>query len=42
MPIYQSACYQVRKDAVDDCKKAIQIFVDYIKANEPGTEMYLA
>jgi len=42
MPIYQTAYYQVEEDAVDDCKKAIKIFLDYIMANEPGTEMYLA
>jgi quinol monooxygenase YgiN len=42
MPIYQTAYYQVKPEAINDCKKAIEIFLDYIKANEPGTEMYLA
>jgi quinol monooxygenase YgiN len=42
MPIFQSGAYQVRPSAVDKVKKAIEEFVAYVKANEPGTHMYLA
>ncbi len=42
MAIYQTAYYRVRPEAVDECRAAIKVFVDYVKANEPGTEMYLA
>jgi len=42
MAIYQTAYYQVKPESVGVCKAAIKTFVDYIKANEPGTEMYLA
>ena len=42
MAIYQTAHYQVKAQAVDKVKKAIEEFVRYVKANEPGTEMYIA
>ena len=42
MPIYQTGGYQVKPEAVEKVKKAIAEFVEYVKANEPGTEMYLA
>lgn len=42
MPIYQTAHYQVKETAVEKVKAAIEEFVRYIQANEPGTEMYLA
>jgi quinol monooxygenase YgiN len=42
MPIYTIAEYRVRKSGVDKVKRAIQEFLPYIKANEPGTQMYLA
>lgn len=42
MPIYTIAEYRVRKSGVDKVKRAIQEFLPYIKANEPGTRMYLA
>jgi quinol monooxygenase YgiN len=42
MPIYESGGYQVKVSAVDKVKKAIEEFVRYVQANEPGTEMYLA
>ena len=40
MPIYQTAHYQVNADAVDKVRQAITEFVDYIRANEPGTTVY--
>ena len=42
MPIYQIAHYQVKAGAVDRVRKAIEEFVSYVKANEPGTQMYVA
>jgi quinol monooxygenase YgiN len=32
----------VKPDAVDKVKKAIEEFVQYLRASEPGTQMYLA
>ncbi len=42
MPNYQTATYQVKKQAVEKVKRAIEEFVDYVRANEPGTRMYVA
>ena len=42
MPIYQLAHYQIKASAIDKVTRAIEEFVRYIQANEPGTEMYLA
>ncbi len=42
MAIYQTATYQVRPQAVEKVKQAIEEFVRYVKANEPGTKMYAA
>ena len=42
MSIYQSATYRVKQSATAKVKEAIQNFVRYVEANEPGTKMYLA
>ena len=42
MPIYQTAHYQVQASAVDKVLAAIEEFVRYVAANEPGTRMYTA
>ena len=42
MAIYTIAEYRVRPSGVDKVKQAIEEFVPYVKANEPGTRMYLA
>ena len=42
MPIYQTGGYRVKPSAVNKVQEAIQEFVAYVKANEPGTHMYLA
>ena len=42
MPIFQTGRYEVNPSAISKVKQAIVEFVDYVKANEPGTEMYLA
>ena len=42
MPIFQTAHYQVKPEAVDRVSAAIDEFVAYVRANEPGTRMYVA
>jgi quinol monooxygenase YgiN len=42
MAIYQTGGYQVKPSAVGKVKQAIEEFVRYVQANEPGTHMYLA
>jgi quinol monooxygenase YgiN len=42
MPIYQTGAYRVKPSAVGKVKQAIKDFVEYVQANEPGTQMYLA
>ena len=34
--------YQVRPSGVEKVKRAIDEFVQYVRANEPGTKMYVA
>jgi quinol monooxygenase YgiN len=40
MPIYQTAHYQVRADAVERVRAAISEFVSYVAENEPGSRLY--
>ncbi len=40
MAIYQTATYRVKAAAVDRVTRAIEDFVDYVRANEPGTRLY--
>jgi quinol monooxygenase YgiN len=40
MPIYQTAYFVVRDDALEICQKAIREFVDYVRENEPETMLY--
>jgi quinol monooxygenase YgiN len=42
MPIYTIAQYQVNSRAIDKVKRAIEEFVRTVKANEPGTRLYVA
>jgi quinol monooxygenase YgiN len=42
VPIYQTAHYQVKAEAVDKVKAAIAEFVAYVAANEPGSVTYTA
>lgn len=42
MAIYQTATYQVKSQAVDKVRQAIEEFVRYVRANEPGTRWYVA
>lgn len=40
MPVYQSAYFVVRDDALALCEKAIHEFVEYVRDNEPDTLLY--
>lgn len=40
MPIYQTAYFVVRDDALEECQKAIREFVAYVRENEPDTLLY--
>ena len=42
MPVYQIAEYCVKPQALDKVKRAVEEFVSYVKANEPGTRLYVA
>lgn len=42
MPIYQTAHYQVKAEAVGRVQHAIEEFVDYVTLHEPGSLMYSA
>jgi quinol monooxygenase YgiN len=42
MPIQTIAQYRVKPSGVDKVKRAIEEFVPYVRANEPGTRLYLA
>jgi quinol monooxygenase YgiN len=42
MAIYQTGAYRVKPEAVAKVKRAIEELVNYLQANEPGTQMYLA
>jgi quinol monooxygenase YgiN len=41
MAIYQTGAYRVKPESVAKVKAAIEAFVAYLQANEPGTQMYL-
>jgi quinol monooxygenase YgiN len=42
MPIQTIAHYRVKPSGIEKVKQAIAEFVPYVKANEPGTKLYLA
>jgi quinol monooxygenase YgiN len=42
MPIQTIATYRVRPSGIDKVKRAIAEFVPHVKANEPGTRLYVA
>jgi quinol monooxygenase YgiN len=42
VPIYQTAHYQVKQEAVESVKAAIVELVDYVRQNEPGSKVYTA
>lgn len=42
MAIFETGGYRVKKSGIPRVKKAIKAFVRWIKANEPGTLLYMA
>jgi quinol monooxygenase YgiN len=42
MRIQTIATYRVKPSGVDKVKRAIAEFVPYVRANEPGTKLYVA
>ncbi len=42
MPIQTIATYRVKPSGVEKVKRAIAEFVPYVRANEPGTRLYIA
>lgn len=42
MPIYMTARFQVRPGSVETCRQAIRDFIDHIRAEESGTELYMS
>lgn len=42
MPIYTIAQYRVKESGVEKVRRAIEEFLPYIRAHEPGTRVYAA
>ena len=42
MPIYTIAQYRVKPTGVETVKRAIEEFLPYVRANDPGTRVYAA
>ncbi len=42
MQVIQTASFQVRRDALEQCVSAIREFVTYVQKNEPGTLEYVS
>ena len=42
MTIHQTATYRIDPAGVEEVKAAIVTFVEYVRANEPGTKLYAA
>jgi len=42
MPIYTIAEYEVRASGIEKVRRAIEEFVPFIQADEPGTRLYVA
>ena len=42
MAIYQTARFQVKKEALSECEAVIRKFVEYVRANEAKTLLYIS
>jgi quinol monooxygenase YgiN len=42
MPVHQTAYFVVREGALEICQEAIREFVEYVRANEPHTLLYMS
>ncbi len=42
MAIYQTARFQVNKEALSECEATIRKFVEYVRANEAKTLLYVS
>lgn len=42
MAIYGTARFSIKPEALDRCRSVIEEFVSYVRANEPGTKLYLS
>lgn len=42
MRVHQTARFKVRPESLQKCQEAIREFVEYVKAREPGTLMYVS
>lgn len=42
MPLCMTARFKVRRQTLEKCQQAIHEFVEYVRANEPKTQLYVS
>ena len=42
MTLHKTARFQVKPESLAVCQQAVRDFIVYVRANEPGTRLYLA